>query len=209
MAIWGGEGAKSRIERDLFVLGSRLTVEVQLTVVTISLTTRERRTEPGDRVRAPQSVEGIFFSICLFLFSIRFFYFSFFLSIYIYIYVRIINISNIHRNRSCQESNHGRAVARARRGTLSQHSGFSNQFHSQFHFPKMRYLSILVFSINFDLLLARYMFIIRTKIINETGWIEQKITSTSWLLRRQSIFQGTTTYIYIYNVRLITLNCTV
>lgn len=148
MAIWGGEGAKSRIERDLFVLGSRLTVEVQLTVVTISLTTRERRTEPGDRVRAPQSVEGIFFSICLFLFSIRFFYFSFFLSIYIYIYVRMINISNIHRNRSCQESNHGRAVARARRGTLSQHSGFSNQFHSQFHFPRMIYLSILVFSIH-------------------------------------------------------------
>lgn len=148
MAIWGGEGAKSRIERDLFVLGSRLTVEVQLTVVTISLTTRERRTEPGDRVRAPQSVEGIFFSICLFLFSIRFFYFFFFLSIYIYIYVRMINISNIHRNRSCQESNHGRAVARARRGTLSQHSGFSNQFHSQFHFPRMIYLSILVFSIH-------------------------------------------------------------
>lgn len=150
MAIWGGGGAKSRIERDLFVLGSRLTVEVQLTVVTISLTTRERRTEPGDRVRAPQSVEGIFFSICLFLFSIRFFYFFlFFLSIYIYIYVRIINkFSNIHRNRSCQESNHGRAVARARRGTLSQHSGFSNQFHSQFHFPKMSCLSILVFSIH-------------------------------------------------------------
>lgn len=110
-------------------------------MVTISLTTRERRTEPGDRVRAPQSVEGIFFSICLFLFLIRFFYFFFFLSIYIYIYVRIINISNIHRNRSCQESNHGRAVARARRGTLSQHSGFSNQFHSQFHFPRI-YLSI-------------------------------------------------------------------
>lgn len=61
-------------------------------MVTISLTTRERRTEPGDRVRAPQSVEGIFFSICLFLFSIRFFYFFLFLSIYIYIYVRIINI---------------------------------------------------------------------------------------------------------------------
>lgn len=90
MAIWGGEGAKSRIERDLFVLGSRLTVEVQLTVVTISLTTRERRTEPGDRVRAPQSVEGIFFSICLFLFSIRFFYFFLF-SLYIYIHICTYN----------------------------------------------------------------------------------------------------------------------
>lgn len=63
----------------------------------------------------------------------------------------MINISNIHRNRSCQESNHGRAVARARRGTLSQHSGFSNQFHSQFHFPRIYlsiHLSILVFSIH-------------------------------------------------------------
>lgn len=180
-------------------------------MVTISLTTRERRTEPGDRVRAPQSVEGIFFSICLFLFSIRFFYFFLFLSIYIYIYVRIINISNIHRNRSCQESNHGRAVARARRGTLSQHSGFSNQFHSQFHFPRMIYLSILVFSIHKFRSPSReiYVYYSYKNQINETGWIGQKITSTSWLLRRQSIFQGTTTYIYIYNVRLITLNCTV
>lgn len=48
------------------------------------------------------------------LFLYFFFSLSFFSSV----------LFKIHRNRSCQESNYGRAVARARRGTLSQHSGF-------------------------------------------------------------------------------------
>lgn len=179
-------------------------------MVTISLTTRERRTEPGDRVRAPQSVEGIFFSICLFLFSIRFFYFFLF-SLYIYIHICTYNkyfqysskpimprVKSWTGGGACPQ---GYPVPAFRffqpvsfpvsfpKDDLSIHSSF---FHTQI-------------SISF----SRDMFIIRTKIINETGWIGQKITSTSWLLRRQSIFQGTTTYIYIYNVRLITLNCTV
>lgn len=210
MAIWGGEGAKSRIERDLFVLGSRLIVEVQLTVVTISLTTRERRTEPGDRVRAPQSVEGIFFSICLFLFSIRFFYFFLF-SLYIYIHICTYDKYFQYSSKPIMP----RVKSRTGGGACPQ----------GYPVPAFRFFQPVSFPVSFpkddlsihssffhtqiSISFSRDMFIIRTKIINETGWIGQKITSTSWLLRRQSIFQGTTTYIYIYNVRLITLNCTV
>ena len=158
-----------------------------------SLTTRERRTEPGDRVRAPQSVERIWiffffsFSICLF--------FYIYIHINIYIYSIIYNkylYKFVHRNRSCQESNHGRAVARARRGTLSQHSGFipqpvsfpirSIRFFYQFFPSKFRSSS-------------RYMFTCYTEIIDETGWFQERLHRH--LLRGQSIFQRRI-YICIY-----------
>ncbi|KAL0124045.1 hypothetical protein PUN28_006085 [Cardiocondyla obscurior] len=70
------------------------------------LTTRERRTEPGDRGRRRKTKE-----FRTSHFSLSTFHLSF------------IFLNNSSRNRSCQESSFGRAVARARRGTLSQHSG--------------------------------------------------------------------------------------
>lgn len=77
------------------------------------LTTRERRTEPGDRGRRRKASKEFRTSHSF----LSFFFFS------IISLDLLWNNSSPKYHRSCQESSFGRAVARARRGTLSQHSG--------------------------------------------------------------------------------------
>jgi len=84
------------------------------------LTTRERRTEPGDRGRRRVASKEFRTSYDLLL---SFFISLSFLFLPSFIILICLSLDNCSRNRSCQESSFGRAVARARRGTLSQHSG--------------------------------------------------------------------------------------